>query len=221
MSQMRRIDLNSDLGEGFGPWSMGDDAAMMDVATSANVACGGHAGDPETMFVTLSFAAQRGVVVGAHPGYADREGFGRRVIPMSEGEIEHMVAAQVGALMGIGAVAGAPVRYVKPHGALGNLAADFRHAGGMAEIEGFQVIHAPFRQVGMRIDQTGSGCAAVQVNDLGGFAGHRFDLRARPDRHQASSANGNRLDHGATGILRNNVSPSEDHVGRGGRGNRG
>ena len=60
------------------------------------------------MFVTLSFAAQRGVVVGAHPGYADREGFGRRVIPMSEGEIEHMVAAQVGALMGIGAVAGAP-----------------------------------------------------------------------------------------------------------------
>jgi hypothetical protein len=104
MSQMRRIDLNSDLGEGFGPWSMGDDAAMMDVATSANVACGGHAGDPETMFVTLSFAAQRGVVVGAHPGYADREGFGRRVIPMSEGEIEHMVAAQVGALMGIAAV---------------------------------------------------------------------------------------------------------------------
>jgi 5-oxoprolinase (ATP-hydrolysing) subunit A len=126
MSQMRRIDLNSDLGEGFGPWSMGDDAAMMDLATSANVACGGHAGDPETMFVTLSFAAQRGVVVGAHPGYADREGFGRRVIPMSEGEIEHMVAAQVGALMGIGAVAGAPVRYVKPHGALGNLAADNR-----------------------------------------------------------------------------------------------
>jgi UPF0271 protein len=108
MSQMRRIDLNSDLGEGFGPWSMGDDAAMMDLATSANVACGGHAGDPETMFVTLSLAAQRGVVVGAHPGYADREGFGRRVIPMSEGEIEHMVAAQVGALMGIAAVAGAP-----------------------------------------------------------------------------------------------------------------
>jgi LamB/YcsF family len=116
MSQMRRIDLNSDLGEGFGPWSMGDDAAMMDLATSANVACGGHAGDPETMFVTLSFAAQRGVVVGAHPGYADREGFGRRVIPMSEGEIEHMVAAQVGALMGIGAVAGVPVRYVSRTG---------------------------------------------------------------------------------------------------------
>jgi hypothetical protein len=60
MSQMRRIDLNSDLGEGFGPWSIGDDAAMMDLATSANVACGGHAGDPETMFVTLSFATQRG-----------------------------------------------------------------------------------------------------------------------------------------------------------------
>lgn len=65
MSQMRRIDLNSDLGEGFGPWSIGDDAAMMDLATSANVPSGGHAGDPETMFVTLSFAAQRGVVRGA------------------------------------------------------------------------------------------------------------------------------------------------------------
>lgn len=123
---MRRIDLNSDLGEGFGPWSMGDDEAMMDLITSANVACGGHASDPETMFVTLSFAAKRGVVMGAHPGYTDRQGFGRRVIPMSEGEIERMVAAQVGALMGIGAVAGARVRYVKPHGALGNLAADNR-----------------------------------------------------------------------------------------------
>jgi 5-oxoprolinase (ATP-hydrolysing) subunit A len=126
MSQLRRIDLNSDLGEGFGPWPMGNDAAMMDVVTSANVACGGHASDPETMFVTLSLAVRRGVVVGAHPGYADREGFGRRLIPMSEGEIERMVAAQVGALLGISGVAGTRVRYVKPHGALGNLAADNR-----------------------------------------------------------------------------------------------
>lgn len=121
-----KIDLNSDLGEGFGPWEMGDDAAMLDVVTSANIACGGHASDPETMFATLSMAAARGVVVGAHPGYNDREGFGRRVIPMAPAEIGRMVAAQVGALAGVAALAGAELRYVKPHGALANLAADDR-----------------------------------------------------------------------------------------------
>lgn len=119
-----RIDLNSDLGEGFGPWPMGDDAAMLDVVTSANIACGGHAGDAETMFTTLRLAADRGVVIGAHPGYEDRPGFGRRVIPMTPAEIGRMVAAQVGAMQGVAALAGAQVRYVKPHGALANLAAD-------------------------------------------------------------------------------------------------
>ena len=119
-----RIDLNSDLGEGYGPWAMGDDAALLDIVSSANVACGGHASDPETMFRTLGAAARRGVVIGAHPGYADREGFGRRVIPMAPAEIGRMVAAQVGALQGVAALAGARVAYVKPHGALANLAAD-------------------------------------------------------------------------------------------------
>lgn len=123
-----KIDLNSDLGEGFGPWAMGDDAAMLDIVTSANIACGGHAGDPETMFATLSQAAARGVVIGAHPGYADREGFGRRIIPMTPAGIGRMVAAQIGALAGVAALAGAEMRYVKPHGALGNLAADDRSA---------------------------------------------------------------------------------------------
>ena len=123
---MAAIDLNSDLGEGFGPWAMGDDAAMLALVSSANVACGGHAGDPETMFATLALAQARGVVVGAHPGYADPAGFGRRVIPMSVAEIERMVAAQVGALMGVAALAGVRVGYVKAHGALANLAADNR-----------------------------------------------------------------------------------------------
>lgn len=118
-----RIDLNSDLGEGFGPWRMGDDTAMLDIVTSANVAAGGHASDPETMFATLQTAASRGVVVGAHPGYADREGFGRRVIPMVPAEIGRMVVAQTGALAALAQLAGTEVRYVKPHGALGNLAA--------------------------------------------------------------------------------------------------
>lgn len=121
-----RIDLNADLGEGFGPWVMGDDTAMLDLVTSANVACGGHAGDPETMFDTLLAAAARGVSVGAHPGFADREGFGRRVIPMRAAQVGRLVAAQVGALAGIAALAEVELRYVKPHGALGNLAADDR-----------------------------------------------------------------------------------------------
>lgn len=126
----RRIDLNSDLGEGFGPWSMGDDDSMLALVTSANVACGGHAGDTETMFRTLSTAAANGVAVGAHPGYLDREGFGRRVIPMSPPEIGRLVAAQVGALRAVAALVPIEVGYVKPHGALGNLAARDRDVAG-------------------------------------------------------------------------------------------
>ena len=120
---MKTIDINSDLGEGFGPWTMGADAQMLSIVTSANVACGGHASDPETMFKTLELARDKGVKVGAHPGFNDLIGFGRRVIPMSPAEIGRMCAAQIGALIGIAAQVGISVSYVKPHGALGNLAA--------------------------------------------------------------------------------------------------
>ena len=116
------IDLNSDLGEGVRPATTGDDA-MLSLVSSANIACGGHAGDHETMFRTLSVAAMNGVVVGAHPGYNDREGFGRRLIPMPIDQVGPMVAAQIGALQAIAALVPVPVSYVKPHGALGNLAA--------------------------------------------------------------------------------------------------
>ena len=118
------IDLNSDLGEGYGPWSLGDDAALLELVSSANVACGGHAGDPATMFSTLRRAGENSVTVGAHPGYADRTGFGRRVIPMRPEEAGWMIAAQIGALQAMAALAGTRVQYVKPHGALANLAAD-------------------------------------------------------------------------------------------------
>lgn len=119
----RRIDLNSDLGEAYGPWSMGDDEAMMEIVTSVNVACGGHAGDPATMAATVRAAAARGLAIGAHPGFPDREGFGRRVIPMSTTEVEQHVAAQVGTLAGVAALEGAELTHVKAHGALANLAA--------------------------------------------------------------------------------------------------
>ena len=118
---VRSIDLNADLGEG-----VGDDAAMLALVSSANLACGGHASDPDLMFETLMAAQARGVVIGAHPGYADRASFGRAVVPMSPAEITRMVAAQIGALSGVAGLAGARVAYVKAHGALANLAADRR-----------------------------------------------------------------------------------------------
>lgn len=121
---MRTVDLNADLGEGFGPWSMGDDAALMDIVSSANIACGGHASDPDTMFRTLELAKSKGVSVGAHPGFPDLLGFGRRRLPMSPAEIERFVAAQTGALISVGGLAGVPVNYLKAHGALGNWAAE-------------------------------------------------------------------------------------------------
>lgn len=115
---MRQIDLNSDLGE-----EAGDDAAMLSIVSSANVACGAHAGNPDVMAETLRLAAERGVVIGAHPGYPDRANFGRVVIPMQPAAITRMVAAQIGAMLGVAALARVPVRYVKAHGALANLGA--------------------------------------------------------------------------------------------------
>ncbi len=123
---IQSIDLNADLGEAFGPWRMGDDEAMLKVVTSASIACGGHAGDPETMYKTALIARENNVLIGAHPGFPDKEGFGRRRFPFSTQEIERMIATQLGALMGAAALASAKVSYVKPHGALANWAAEDR-----------------------------------------------------------------------------------------------
>lgn len=123
------MDINSDLGESFGPWRMGDDAAMLDVVTSANVACGFHAGDPAGILQTLRDAAQRGVVIGAHVGYPDLVGFGRRNMDPTSRELIADVIYQIGALQGLARAAGTQVRYVKPHGALYNtIAHDARQA---------------------------------------------------------------------------------------------
>jgi 5-oxoprolinase (ATP-hydrolysing) subunit A len=120
---MAKVDLNSDLGESFGAWTMGDDAAMLDIVTSANVACGFHAGDPDTMRATCERAKAKGVRIGAHPGFHDLQGFGRRPISgMTAREIEALVAYQIGALQGIAAAAGHEVTHVKAHGALSNMA---------------------------------------------------------------------------------------------------
>jgi 5-oxoprolinase (ATP-hydrolysing) subunit A len=117
-----RIDLNSDLGESFGPWPMGDDAALMDSITSANVACGFHAGDPGAMRETIALARERGVAIGAHPGFQDLVGFGRREMKASATEVEDLVLYQVSALAGMAAAQGARLQHVKAHGALYNMA---------------------------------------------------------------------------------------------------
>lgn len=126
---MMKIDLNSDLGESLGMWRMGDDAAMLKIVSSANVACGFHAGDAAGILQTLQEARSNGVTVGAHVAYRDLVGFGRRNMDVASEDLVADVIYQIGALQGLAAAAGTRVRYVKPHGALYNtIAHDARQA---------------------------------------------------------------------------------------------
>ena len=129
---MDALDLNADLGESFGRWVLGDDEAMLGLVTSANVACGFHAGDPTTLRRTCAAAVAQGVVVGAQVGYRDLVGFGRRFVDVAPGELADEVVYQIGALDGMCRVAGTAVRYVKPHGALYN--AVVHHAAQAAAV---------------------------------------------------------------------------------------
>ncbi len=118
-----RIDINSDLGESFGAWTMADDAALIGSISSANIACGFHAGDPRTMLVTVEACAAAGVAVGAHPGFPDLVGFGRRAMTLSHRELYTDVMVQIGALQAICKAVGVPLHHVKPHGAMYTMAA--------------------------------------------------------------------------------------------------
>lgn len=117
----RSIDLVADLGEGFGPWSMGDDRALLEIVTSANVACGFHAGDPQIMDRTVAECARRGVHVGAHPSFPDLVGFGRRTMDLTADEVRTDVVYQLGALAAFAAYHGTRLTHLTPHGRLGNL----------------------------------------------------------------------------------------------------
>jgi 5-oxoprolinase (ATP-hydrolysing) subunit A len=121
---MQSIDLNCDCGESFGAYVIGDDAAMLNIVTSANVACGFHGGDPEVMARTFRLAKDNGVAVGAHPSFPDLQGFGRRRLPFSAAEIERLVAYQIGAAQALAAYVGHKLTHVKPHGALSNVASE-------------------------------------------------------------------------------------------------
>lgn len=154
-----RIDMNSDMGESFGRWTLGDDEALLDVVSSANVACGFHAGDPSVMLRTLSYAASRGVMVGAHVAYRDLAGFGRRYVDESPDELKADVMYQIAALEGMARSVGAQVRYVKPHGALYNrIVRDESQAaavvGRLAAQAGLRVFHEAFADRAYNVDGT-------------------------------------------------------------------
>ncbi len=117
-------NLNADIGEGFGAYDIGDDTALLDVVGSVNVACGFHAGDPGTMRRLVIDASDRGISIGAHPGFNDLWGFGRRRIDMAPADLEYAVAYQIGALQGMASYCNQRVSHVKPHGALNNMAAE-------------------------------------------------------------------------------------------------
>lgn len=118
------IDLNADMGESFGPWPMGNDAEMLKVVSSANIACGFHAGDPDVMAKTMDLALCNGVALGAHPGFADLQGFGRRRISLSGHELANMIQYQLGASIAMAAARGAKLAHFKLHGAMSNMAAE-------------------------------------------------------------------------------------------------
>jgi UPF0271 protein len=134
MGMVMTVDLNCDIGEGFGAWRMADDEALLDLVTAANVACGFHAGDPRTMREVCEGAVKRGVAIGAHVGYRDLAGFGRRFLDVEPGELTADLLYQLGALDAIAGAAGGEVRYVKPHGALYNaIATHDGHAAAVVE----------------------------------------------------------------------------------------
>ena len=118
---MTSVDLNADMGESFGPWVMGQDAELLEVITSANIACGFHAGDPDVMAQTMATAVTRGTGIGAHPGFPDLQGFGRRKMQLSQDSLRNLVAYQFGAARAMAHAAGGEVRHLKLHGALANM----------------------------------------------------------------------------------------------------
>ncbi len=120
----KQVNLNADMGESFGAWKMGNDDALLDIIGSASIACGFHAGDPNVMHHVVTRAKEKGVSIGAHPGFNDIWGFGRRRIDMNVRDLEYMIAYQIGALQAMAAYVGEKVTHLKPHGALNNMAAE-------------------------------------------------------------------------------------------------
>ena len=184
---MTTIDLNADLGEGFGAWRLGDDDALLDVVTSANVACGFHAGDPSTMYRVCHRAVEKGVAVGAQVGYRDLAGFGRRRIDYDHDELRDDILYQIGALEAFCRVAGDRVRYLKPHGALYNTAAvdEGQASAVVAAVLAYDPALPVLCQPGSMLDrlavQQGLTVVGEGFADRGYLPDGRLVPRTRPD----------------------------------------
>jgi UPF0271 protein len=181
------IDLNADLGEGFGAWRLGDDDALLDVVTSANVACGFHAGDPSTMASVCRRAVQKGVAIGAQVGYRDLAGFGRRRIDYAHDELRDDIVYQIGALEAFCRIAGDRVRYVKPHGALYNTAAvdELQASAVVAAVVAYDpalpVLCQPGSVLAVRAAESGLTAIGEGFADRGYLPDGRLVPRSRPD----------------------------------------
>jgi UPF0271 protein len=156
------IDLNSDVGESFGRWTLGDDMALLPVITSANVACGFHAGDPRTLWATCTAAAEHGVTVGAQIGYRDLAGFGRRFIDIDPADLVAEVIYQIGALQALAEASGTAVRYVKPHGALYNAVVHHRDQA-QAVVEAVRAVDPTLPLLGL------PGSAVLELAEAAGL----------------------------------------------------
>ena len=187
------VDLNADVGEGFGRWRLTDDEALLDVVSSANVACGFHAGDPSTMRRLCVAAHARGVSIGAHVGYRDLAGFGRRFLDVEPDELRDDVVYQVSALIGTAASVGARVRYVKPHGALYN-AIVHHHDQARAVVEAVAAVDPSLPLLGL---------PGSVVLDLAGEAGLTAVTEAFADR--AYTAQGTLVPRSVEGAVLHDV----------------
>ena len=205
-----RIDLNSDLGESFGRWTLGNDAELMTSITSANVACGYHAGDPGVMRETIRLARHAGVAVGAHPGFPDLAGFGRRNIAASPREVEDFVLYQIGALAGIAAAEGVQLQHVKAHGALYNMAVHDRSladaiARAVAAFERSLIVFAlPQTELYRAADAAGLRVAAEGFADRAYQADGSLTPRTHPGSviHSAEEVIGRAIRMAQHGLVR-------------------
>jgi UPF0271 protein len=174
---VKAIDINADLGEGFGPWRMGDDEAMLPVVSSANIACGFHAGDPGIIRRITARAAGLGVALGAHPSLPDLVGFGRRAMAVTPEQAHDMVLYQVAAVAAFARLAGSTLRHVKPHGALYNMAAvDLSLASAIADaVRDFDPRLMLYGLAGSRLLEAGRQAGLTVVSEVFADRGYRAD----------------------------------------------
>jgi UPF0271 protein len=197
-----KINLNADMGESWGPYTIGADAELLGIIGSANIACGAHAGEPRIMDATLRAAKERGVSAGAHPGYADLKNFGRRQMTLSEEELQAELYAQIGALMAIGRARDWPVTHVKPHGALNNQACadpalSRRIAEAIARLDDSLILMAP---------------VLSPLAEAGRAAGLRVALEVFADR--TYEPDGQLTPRSIEGSVLHDESAARDHVSR-------